>query len=521
MSAETLTVESLLERIQRDGVRRTSAALRKPPIPSRLLQDLAALPDTLAALEFVAAYPLSPSHLLEMLAVDSAAPTVLAYLATNPRTPPHLLVQLATHKDAGVRAQAAAHPQLPARELFILATDVDVDVRRSLAGNPELRVPHQAVLVGDSDPSVRLRLAAQSALPVPVALVLGADPCAVVRVHTVAAAAAEEELLLSWAASDEEDVQLALLQRDGLPRAVYPTLLHSPHAAVRRQVCAMIEPDDVDLLFIATRGEPDERAWLAARPGLARPFQSLLAQDLDAKVRTVLAANPALDETIARYFMTLAEEPVCEALARNPAVPPDLVEELAATRQPAALAALAYRETIDEKLALFLLLHSPDFRRHWAIQGRALNGLDTETAKTLLADPLPTVRVLAVSGCAGWRRADLYDLARDPAPAVRIAAIRHCNAPDELLQDRAADSSPEVVAAAREVWAAREAKALQAATAKTLAPMPPVVVRSAPRQTTVDVEPPRSIVSAPPRAPAPASPPVPDLFNKLKRIFWQ
>lgn len=520
MSAAELTVETLLARIRTDGVRRTSAALRKPPIPSRILQDLAALPNTPEALEFVASYPLSPSHLLETLAAG-AAPAVLAHLATNPRTPPHLMSQFAAHENAGVRAQAAAHPQLPARELFILATDSQPEVRRSLAGNSSLRLPHQAVLVADADPSVRLRLAAQSALPAPAALVLGADPCAVVRLHTVATVTAEEDLLLGWAAGDEEDVQLALLQRKALPAEVNHTLLRSPHAAVRRQARTDLDLDDVDLLFLATRGEPDERAWVAARPLLSRPLQSLLARDADSSVRIALAANPSLDESIARYFTSLAEEPVCEALAGNPAVPSDLVEELAATRQPAVLAALAYREALSPRLAHFLVVHSPDFRRHWAIQARTDLSLDVATAKTLLADPLPTVRALAVSACPAWRRADLYDLARDAAPIVRIAALRHPNAPDELLQDRAADSAPEVAAAAREVWDAREALARK----KALEPMPPVIVRATVRHSGVDVEPPRPTVSAPPRVSAPAispeRPEAPDLLNKLKRIFWQ
>jgi len=513
-AATPLTVETLLEHIRRDGVRRTTVALRKPPIPSRLLQELAALTDTPEALEFVAAYPLSPSHLLETLAAGS--PTVLAHLATNPRTPPHLLTQLAAHSDASVRAQAALHPQLPARELFILATDSAPEVRRALAGNPELRLPHQAILVADADPAVRLRLASQSALPAPVAHVLSCDPCAVVRLHTIATAAAEKELLLGWAASDEEDLQLALLQRNPLPSEVNRTLLHSPHASVRRQVRDAARPDDVDLLFIATRGEPDERAWVATRPELSRPLQSLLARDADASIRTALAANLALDESIALYFLGLAEEPVCEALAGNPSISPDLIEELAATRQPTVLAALAYRENLNAKLVQFLLLHSPDFRRHWAIQERTTVPLDPETAQTLLTDPLPTVRALAVRAHPAWRRADLYDIARDPAPVVRIAALRHRNAPDELLTDRLLDPAPEVAAAAREI---RDTRASRLA-------MPPVIVSATPTHTSIDVKRPRptladSASDAPALATSPNHLPAPDLLNKFKRIFWR
>ena len=513
MSEETLTAETLLARIRADGVRRVSAAFRKPPIPSRILQELAALPDAPEALDFVAAYPLSPSHLLETLAESAPSSSVLAHLATNPRTPPNLLTQFAAHEDPAVRAQAASHPQLPGRELFALAEDSSAEVRRALAGNHSLRLPHQAALVIDPEPAVRLRLAGQPGLPAPVALVLASDACAVVRLHTVATAAVEDEMLEGWAAGDEEDVQQALLQRKNLPAEICHSLVRSIHPAVRRIARTDLDLDDVDLLLLASRGEPDERAWVAARPLLPRPLQSLLARDADADVRTALAANRALDETIARYFVPLAEEPVCAALAGNPATPADLIEELAATRHPSVLAALAYRETIDEKLAQFLIAHSPDFRRHWAMQHRTSVALDVETAKTLFNDPLPTVRRLAIAACPGWRRADLYDLARDRVPAVRIAAMRHCNAPDELLQDRTADPDETVAAAAREIQATRAAAPRR------------IVLDARSVHTGVDVAARRPTLSDPTDESADESEPVlpsaPELFNKLKRIFWQ
>ncbi|EIP97779.1 Leucine rich repeat protein [Opitutaceae bacterium TAV1] len=602
MSADTLTAEDILARIRRDGVRRAALALRKPPVPSRLLQELATLPsddtDTAAlALQFVAAYPLAPSHLLEEIAntaldsdpeappsplldkhsplriPHSAISAVLAHLATNPRTPPHLLTRFAAHADPLVRAQAAAHPQLPSRELFALAADPDAGVRRTLAANPSLRLPHQAALLADTDPSVRVHLTATAAPQAQLALALGADDSAVVRTHAVATLKVEEDLLLGWAACDEEDVQLALLQRRELPAEVSRVLLHSPHPSVRRATVAAISAneadgahaatqlDDIDLLFLATRGTPEERAWVASAPVLARPLQSLLAQDADSAVRAALAANPALDEAVARYFTTRNDEPVNAALARNPAVPADLVEELAATRSPAVLAALAYRENLDPRLATFLLGHSPDFRRHRALlsvsahNDNATDGttgnatppplpeLDLDTARILLADSLPTVRVLAVTACPAWRRADLYDIARDPAPAVRIAAIRHPNAADELLSDWQADPDPLVAAAAREAAETRarartrpvlSVRATHGVPPRTSAPNPEPAGKAgldaaAPRPNLTDSTPVApsatgdSAISNPQSAtPVTARPAAaPDLFSKLKRFFWQ
>ena len=524
-AAEAHTPESLLARIRRDGLRRTAQALRKPPLPSALLQALADLPaaDAPEARPFVAAYPLAPSHLLETLAAQEPTPEILGLLATNPRTPPHLLIQFAAHPEPSVRAQAALHPQLPPRELQALADDAEASVRRALAANSSLRLPQQALLAADPDPSVRLALAGQSALATPAALVLAIDDSAVVRLHTVATVNTDDDTVIGWAATDEEDVQLALARRRDLPEPAGRLLLQSAHAPVRRAALERIEPDEVDLLHIATAGEPDERRWLAALPSLPRPLQRLLAQDKDATVRSALAANPRIDPGIAAYFVDLADEPACLALAGNPAVSEDLIQGVAATRRPAVLAALAYRETLEPALACLLVARSPVFRRHWAVQDRPLSGLDLETARILAADRMPGVRALAVRGHA-WRRADLYDFVRDPVPRVRLAAVRHPNAADELLSDALADPAPEVAEAAR---AAQAQRAATRKPAPKTALMPAVSVRppagAAPGAPARPVSLPSAPLSPspPPPPPAPASPAARDsgLLAKLSRLF--
>ena len=510
-AAETLTPEALLVRIRQDGVRRTAQALRKPPLPSSLLQALAdLLPDEAPeARAFVAAYPLAPSHLLEALAAQSPTTSVLALLASNPRTPPHLLIEIAAHADAEVRAQAALHPQLPVRELLALTADSNARVRRALATNSGLRLPQQAILVSDTDPSVRVALAGQAGLSAPAALALAIDDSALVRLHTAANAPADDEMLCGWASTDEEDLQLALLQRRGLPRAAERLLLQSPHASVRRAVRDRVQPDEVDLLHLTTTGDAEERSCVAARRGLPRAVQRLLAQDTDPAVRTALAANPHLHFGIAAYFIDLGDEPACVALAGNPALTSDQVQALAATRYPAVLAALAYRDNLDLGLTQLLVTCSADFRRHWAIQNRPLNGLEAATARTLIGDPLPAIRRLAVSGHA-WRRADLYDLVRDPVALVRIAVVQHPNAPDELIADARADVNPEVAAAASAVQNTR----LRPPQPPTIAPLH--VTAPAFTAQTARHEP---AASAPVISPYPASPATGNLLNKLARLF--
>lgn len=519
MSVETHTPDSLLARIRRDGVRRTAQALRKPPLPSPLLQALADLPPDAApeAHLFVAAYPLAPSHLLEILAARHPEPTLLALLANNPRTPPHLLIELAAHPSEEVRSHAAQHPQLPARELLALAKDPSPAVRRALASNSALRLPQQALLAADADPAVRAALAGQLALAAPAALVLAIDDSAVVRLHVVASVPADDETLAGWAANDEEDVQLALLRRRQLPEAAERLLLQSTHASVRRAARERAAPDEVDLLHFATAGDAAERAWVAARARLPRPLQHLLAQDTETEVRSALAANPDLDPAVAAYFVDLADDAACVALATNPSVSEYLIQGAAATRRPGVLAALAYRPALAPELAALLAARSPVFRRHWAAQDLPLSGLDAETANALVADRLPAVRALGVRGHS-WRRADLYDLLRDPVPRVRLAVVRHPNAADELLADSLADPAPEVAETARAIQAERAAARKPA---KDSSLMPAVVVCHAPAPTAA---PPGSSLATQSSGPVPqpasvASSRADNLLSKLSRLF--
>jgi len=510
MAAEVQTIESILERVRRDGVRKAAVALRRPPVSSRLLQELLAMEDCPEARLFVATYPLSQGQLLETLAGQTEDPEILGLLATNPRTPPHLLSRLAVHAEPSVRAQVALHPQLPPREMPNLAEDADASVRRALAGNPELRLPVQAMLAFDSDPSVRLALAELSALGPQAALVLASEGSAVVRIHTVATAHADEDLLRAWAASDEEELQLALAGREELTPKLRGLLLRSPHASVRRLAREGWKLDEIDLLGLASSASEEDRCWVASRSLLARPLQRLLAQDGACAVRVALAGNPSLDADVARYFVSLAEEPVCEALAGNPSLSVDLVRELAAQAQPRVLTVLAYRTDLEPGLPPVLVAHSEEFCSHWAFQGKTLSGLEEALARRLLEHPLPEIRALGVAGHA-WRRADLYDFARDPLRLVRLAALRHANAPDELVSDLCADTDQEIAGLARELLALRREEASRRVAARPQRETEPVrasVPQRAPEQ-------PRSIPSA-------LTDETEDgLISKLKRLIFR
>jgi hypothetical protein len=223
-----------------------------------------------------------------------------------------------------------------------------------------------------------------------------------------------------------------------------------------------------------------------------------------------------MDAAIADYFIALADEPTCVALATNASLSPDHVQSLAATRLPAVLTALAYRDDLYEELIPFLIEHSSDFLRHWAIQQKSATLTDPAVSRRLLADPLPTIRALAVA-CHPWRRADLYDFARDPSPLVRLSALRHAQASDELVANLLADPAPEVATAAEELRTTRAAAARIAPKALSLpapATAPKLSARSPSELSALN-----SQLSTAPRANR--AEPVPKLFNQLKSLFWQ
>lgn len=515
--------ESLLALVEREGLPRAVTLLRKPPVSSLLLQELCALgAERPQARLFVAAYPLSPGHLLEELAQGegSAEASLAVLLAGNPRTPPHILSQLAKHEAVEVRCAVARHQRLPARELGVLSQDASPEVRAALAAAGPLRLPDIALLCDDEEAMVRLALASHSALSPQAALVLGADSSATVRLQTVASAKVEEELLVAWAACDEEDVQLALLRRSSLPRRALRLLHLSPHPSVRARTFEREVPDEVALYHLCARGLPEERLRVASLPGLSPTLQSHLASTGDEAVLTALAGNASLNGNVAAYLAGNGSESVCEALVCNAALSASLLEELAATRFPGVLRALAYRRDLPSGLVTALLQLSPEFRRHRACSGLGVGPLDEETARILWQDTLPRVRALAVR-CHDWRRAELYDLARDPVPLVRLEAVRHPKAPEGLLSDWTRDPDPEVAAAA-------------AVALKTLLSQKGVPPPKAPERVVAVASPiPVGIVDdfAPPPEPAEAPPSGlpstvepgadPGLISKLKRFFFR
>jgi len=448
---------TMLLAILRDhGIERICKTYRRPPLPSRLLRELFALPEPPPEVHrFIATYVLSPSDLLESLSETTTDPVALAALAVNPRTPPHLLSRLATHDDARVRAQAAASAQLTARDIRPLLRDPTVAVRVAIAANSQLKAQHQAELARDAEPAVRLALVAHPALHPEVAVSLSHDDSPFVRLELAAGARAEPELLLFWADSDVEELQLALLSRRELPQDVLTSLALASSPRIRAAARERLDGDAVLQLFLARRGTDTEQATLARERGLPLPFQRLLSQSPEAEVRAGLAGNPDVAPDIVDHFLTTSDEACCRALAENPGLDEAALIRLARMRHPAISARLAYRHDLSARVRQTLLGDDPDptFLRHLAITGGTAEGLGENARARLVRDELPSLRALAA------RSETLADelrevLLRDPAAKVRLALATNPATPDLALEVLREDRSRAVAKAADERWRA-------------------------------------------------------------------
>lgn len=446
------TAQELLEIILELGIPRICKTYRRPPLPTRLLRELYAIGGQPEARRFIAAYPLSPSDLLETLSSECTDPEALAAAAVNPRTPAHLLSRLIESPLPKVRVEAAGNPQLSARDMRLLARDIDRSVRMAVAANPSLKPQHMAELAQDGEPAVRAALALHPNLLSEIRLVLQADPSPVVAAELVLHDEDEEALLFA-ADSDNENRQLALLARKDLPKAVGQSLLHSAHPAIRARARERFSPSPAECLGIARRGTVAERLWLASREDLPSPLQRLLSQDESPEVRRRLARHPRVHPDIAAHFVTMHDTGPCEALAANPATPPDSLLALAQSGIESVPPLLAYRSDLPAAVCAYLLKQAPSevFLRHLASAKPPPPAIPRALLAPYAGHPLPTVRAF-VAARGQLDTGQRAQLRKDPVAAVREAICRNPDTTDLELEELLDDPDHSVSETARTRW---------------------------------------------------------------------
>ncbi|MGC4985378.1 hypothetical protein ACLQ18_32870 [Streptomyces sp. DT193] len=281
----------------------------------------AAQPDLDVLLPGLAGNPSAPPEVLIRL---TAASIDRSGLARRRDLPPEAAAVLATDPDAAVRSDLAAHPHLPPAVQLALVGDADPGVRGRLAEGAEyfttvgvhgrllpdpLAREVYELLTCDPEPKVRRALAFNPQLPEDLRVGMLDDPDA----RTAAIAASEwpsvpggriQELLSR--VTGHFGRQLLLLRLDGpLPVEETYALVAEIDSAVDgtsrsegllRQVAEVADLDTgLTDRFLAT---PDLRAAVAANPTLPLEHVEDLARDPDNQVRAVVAARRGLDPVL-------------------------------------------------------------------------------------------------------------------------------------------------------------------------------------------------------------------------------
>ncbi|TYB38558.1 LRV domain-containing protein [Micromonospora sp. AP08] len=252
-------------------------------------------------------------------------------VAGNPATPPELLVRMLDHGPAG-QAVLIFRAHLPDEVCRAAAAHPDVRIRLSLADSWHATPEQRALLVDDARPAVRTALAAgpdlfratPDPLPEPTYARLAADPVTRVR----------EAVADSWQC----------------PPSVRARLVGDPDPVVRISAYARWAdpPEEVTDRLLA---DPDVRRAVARRACRHRP--ELLAEVLDATWSdgwelSAVAIDARLDRASAERLARHGDTGVRAAVAENPHLPRDLVDELSVDPDPKVRLRLSLRPGLTE-----------------------------------------------------------------------------------------------------------------------------------------------------------------------------
>ncbi|MCP3781888.1 hypothetical protein NLX85_00695 [Micromonospora sp. A3M-1-15] len=254
-------------------------------------------------------------------------------VAGNPATPPELLVRMLDHRTAG-QAVLIFRADLPDEVCRAAAAHPDVPIRLSLADSWHATPEQRALLVDDPHPTVRTALAAgpdvfratPDPLPEPTYARLAADPVRRVR----------EAVADSWQC----------------PASVRAGLVDDPDPVVRISAYARWAdpPEEVTDRLLADP-DPDVRRAAARRACRRRP--ALLAEVLDAAWSdgwhlAAVAVDAPLDRASAERLARHDDTGVRAAVAENPHLPRDLVDELVVDPDPTVRLRLSLRPGLTE-----------------------------------------------------------------------------------------------------------------------------------------------------------------------------
>ncbi|MFG2168113.1 hypothetical protein [Micromonospora chersina] len=254
-------------------------------------------------------------------------------VAGNPATPPELLMLMLDHRLAG-QAVLIFRADLPDEVCRAAAAHPDGHIRLALAESWHATPEQRALVVDDPHPTVRATLAAgpdayrvtPDPLPEPTYARLAGDP-----VRRVRAAVAD-----SWQC----------------PAGVRARLVDDPDPMVRGAAYARwVDPPEEVTDRLLADPDPDVRRTVARRACRRRP--ELLAEVLDATWSdgwelSAVAIDAGLDRASAERLARHGDTGVRAAVAENPHLPRDFVDELAVDPEPKVRLRVSLRPGLTE-----------------------------------------------------------------------------------------------------------------------------------------------------------------------------
>ncbi|WP_434442151.1 hypothetical protein [Lentzea sp. E54] len=360
-----------------------------PALPGRLLDRLVVFPEL--GFELASRADLSTGHVHALL--SHGDPSVVHQLLSTHRVRP-ADVPLTTEP---VALALTGHPGADPAVARVLAFHPDPAIRRQLPERAH-HLPADVIerLAGDDDPEVVAELVTFHALPPALALAVSRHPAAGVR-HAVAASPHTPAPVLV-ALSADDSLARELASNPATPPLVAADLLRH-HAS---------------------------RYFLASRTDLPVEVYERLASEIEPGILSELAANPAVPAAVLRHLTGT------RALLRNPAIPLDLLVELA----PAARIGteVVPRVAAASAAELRTLAGSPVTQVRMMVAARA--DLPLDLVQSLVLDDDPGVAAAVVTNPL-VSVTQLWELVSRHGARLYPRVARNPSCPPELLHHMA------------------------------------------------------------------------------------
>jgi hypothetical protein len=283
----------------------------------------------------IAANPNLPVDYLERLSFTKARTGV----AQNPATPADILARLSLDVDQAVRAAVASNPNTPPDILQSLAMEEETDILLALASNPHIpeQLLNHFIQEGDvgllSECDFKKILFSHKKLGINRLKANRSHSFFCVRIGIAANPNATPELLSELAKDEERFVREAVAENRNTTPELLSRLVRDESQIVRAAVAKNPNSPTEILTYLVSHEEdgwlPTPRDYAFSNPNISIELLEKYVQLDDLNIRSNIADNTKLPESILSQLISLNNLVINEHIARNSAAPMTLLNQLA------------------------------------------------------------------------------------------------------------------------------------------------------------------------------------------------